>query len=122
MRTFGKPMLPRGILHELVELRAGPGGYDPDNGGQWVRSEPERIPFQGVVLVVSEDDWQKAPQGTCTRNSRKIYTTGHALGVGSRVYDPESGATYTVTGDLDHGAIHPLRRFVAERKGEAAPK
>ena len=113
MRTFGKPMLPRGILHELVELRAGPGGYDPDNGGQWVRSEPERIPFQGVVLVVSEDDWQKAPQGTFTRN---------ALGVGSRVYDPESGATYTVTGDLDHGAIRPLRRFVAERKGEAAPK
>ena len=111
MRTFGKPMLPRGILHELVELRAGPGGY-----------EPERIPFQGVVLVVSEDDWQKAPQGTFTRNSRKIYTNGHALGVGSRVYDPESGATYTVTGDLDHGAIHPLRRFVAERKGEAAPK
>lgn len=91
MRTFGKPMLPRGILHELVELRAGPGGYDPDNGGQWVRSEPERIPFQGVVLVVSEDDWQKAPQGTFTRNSRKIYTNGHALGVGSRVYDPESG-------------------------------
>lgn len=27
-----------------------------------------------------------------------------------------------VTDDLDHGAIHPLRRFVAERKGEAAPK
>ena len=63
MRTFGKPMLPRGILHELVELRAGPGRYDP-----------------------------------------------------------ESGVTYTVTGDLDHGAIHPLRRFVVERKGEAAPK
>ena len=59
---------------------------------------------------------------TFTRNSRKIYTNGHALGVGSRVYDPESGVTYTVTGDLDHGAIHPLRRFVVERKGEAAPK
>jgi len=115
-------MLPRGILHELVELRAGPGRYDPDHGGQWVRSEPERIPFQGVVLVVSEDDWQQAPQGTFTRNSRKIYTNGHALGVGSRVYDPESGVTYTVTGDLDHGTIHPLRRFVVERKGEAAPK
>lgn len=39
-----------------------------------------------------------------------------------QVYDPQDGATYTVRGDLDHGVIHPLRRFVADRKGEAASK
>lgn len=122
MRTFGKPLLPRGLLHELIELRAGPPVLDMENGGQWVSGEPERVPFQGCVLPVSEDDWQHAPQGTYTRDSRKIYTNGHALGVGGQVYDPQDGATYTVTGDLDHGVIHPLRRFVAERKGEAAPK
>ena len=42
--------------------------------------------------------------------------------IGGQVYDPQDGATYTVRGDLDHGVIHPLRRFVADRKGEAASK
>ena len=63
-----------------------------------------------------------AAEGTYTANSRKIYTNGHALRIGGQVYDPQDGATYTVRGDLDHGVIHPLRRFVADRKGEAASK
>lgn len=65
---------------------------------------------------------ETAAEGTYTANSRKIYTNGHALRIGGQVYDPQDGATYTVRGDLDHGVIHPLRRFVADRKGEAASK
>lgn len=122
IKSFGQPMLPRGILHELEELRAGAADYDAGNGGQWTPAPIERVPFQGCVLPVSEDDWRKAAQGAYTKDSRKIYTNGHALRVGGQVYDPQDGAAYTVTGDLDHGVIHPLRRFTAERKGEAAPK
>ena len=48
--------------------------------------------------------------------------TWNVLRIGGQVYDPQDGATYTVRGDLDHGVIHPLRRFVADRKGEAASK
>ena len=74
------------------------------------------------ATTVSEDDWKTAAEGTYTANSRKIYTNGHVLRIGGQVYDPQDGATYTVRGDLDHGVIHPLRRFVADRKGEAASK
>ena len=115
-RRFGQPRLPRGILHTLTEIRAPAPTYDVENGGQWVPGTPERIDFEGCVLPVSEDDWKTAAEGTYTANSRKIYTNG------GQVYDPQDGATYTVRGDLDHGVIHPLRRFVADRKGEAASK
>lgn len=122
MRPFGKPMLPRGLLRELIELKAPTPVYDPDNGGQWVSSQAEEVPFQGCVLMVSEEDWQKAAQGTYTKDSRKIYTNGHALSIGGQVYDPQDGAIYTVTGELSYGSIHPFHRFVAERKGVAKPK
>lgn len=121
-RKFGQPQLPRGILHDMQELRAGDPTYDAENGGQWTGGQVERVTFKGCVLPVSEDDWRTAPQGTFTQNSRKVYTNGHALRVGGEVYDPEDGETYTVTGDLNHGSIHPIRRFVVERKGVAAPK
>ena len=114
--------LPQCILHTLTEIRAPAPTYDVENGGQWVAGTPERIDFEGCVLPVSEDDWKTAAEGTYTANSRKIYTNGHVLRIGGQVYDPQDSATYTVRGDLDHGVIHPLRRFVADRKGEAASK
>ena len=49
MRTFGKPMLPRGLLRELIELKAPTPVYDPDNGGQWVSGKAEEVPFQGCA-------------------------------------------------------------------------
>ena len=109
-RRFGQPRLPRGILHTLTEIRAPAPTYDAENGGQWVPGTPERIDFEGCVLPVSEDDWKTAAEGTYTANSRKIYTNGHVLRIGGQVYDPQ------------HGVIHPLRRFVADRKGGAASK
>lgn len=119
---FGQPVLPRGIMRDLVELRAGNAAYDPENGGQWSRGQVERVPFKGCVLPMSEDDWRTAPQGTYTKESRKIYTDGHELCEGSGVYDPQDGATYTVKGDLNHGTLHPMRRYVVERKGVSAPR
>ena len=115
-------MLPRGILRDLVELRVTAADYDPTNGGQWISGQEERVTFQGCVLPMSEDDWRHAAQGAYTKESRKIYTNGHSLRVGSQVLDPQDGATYTVTGDLDHGVLHPLRRYTAECKGVAAPR
>lgn len=119
-RKFGQPMLPRGILHDMEELRAAPADYDPKNGGQWIGGVVERVKFKGCVLPVSEADWKTAPQGTFTQDSRKVYTNGHALRIGGEVYDPDDGQTYKVTGDLNHGSISPIRRFVVERKGVAA--
>lgn len=120
--TFGQPMLPRGIMHAMEDLHAAEPSYNAGNGGQWESGDVVRVPFEGAVLPVSEDDWRKAPQGTYTKNSRKIYTNGHELRVGAQVYDPQDGATYTVTGDLNYGSIHPMRRFSAERKEVTAAK
>lgn len=119
---FGQPRLPKSIMHTLEELRAPAPDYDPDNGGQWETGEAERVEFQGAVLPVSAEDIRKAPQGTYTKDSRKIYTDGHDLQIGSQVYDPQDGATYTVTSDLNWGTIHPMRRYAVERKGATASK
>lgn len=119
---FGQPMLPRGLLHDMEDILAAAATYDAANGGQWTPGDRQRVTFKGCVLPVSEDDLRRAPAGTYTAESRKIYTNGHDLGVGGQVYDPQDGATYTVTGDLNHGTISPIRRYTAERKGVAAPK
>lgn len=119
---FGQPRLPPGLLHDMEEIRAAAPTYDAANGGQFTPGAAQRITFKGCVLPVTEDDLRRAPVGTYTKESRKIYTNGHALGVGGQVYDPQDGATYTVTGDLDYGSIGAIRRFTAERKGVASPK
>ena len=54
--------------------------------------------------------------------SEKIYTNGHALQVGAQVYDPDSGNTYTVTQELGHNSIHPMKRYLVEARTGAAPK
>lgn len=120
-RRFGQPSLPRGMLRELFELQTGEPCYSPDNGGQWEPGEAQKVPFMGCVLPVSEEDWRKAPQGTYTEKSRKLYTNGHELHSGGVVCDPQEGQSYTVTGSLDYGSFSFLRRYIIEREGAAGP-
>lgn len=122
MITFGQPEIPAALLHDMEELRAAAPVYDPDNGGQLIPQEPERIPFRGAVLPLSERDLRAAAAGAYTKDSQKLYTNGHALTAGQQVYDPPTGATYLVTGDLDYNTIGLLRRYIVERRGKAAPK
>ena len=99
---MAQPMIPGGLLHTMYEVQAG-GHYDQDKGGQWVAGEPVRV-------------------GTVSDLSEKIYTNGHALQVGAQVYDPDSGNTYTVTQELGHNSIHPMKRYLVEARTGAAPK
>lgn len=120
--TMAQPQIPRGLLHTMYDLKAA-GGYDQDRGGQWIPSrEPEKVPFQGAVLPVSDKDLQRELSGTVTDHSEKIYTNGYALRPGAQVYDPQSGMSYTVTQELGHNSIHPMKRYLVEARGEAAPK
>ena len=57
-----------------------------------------------------------------TNLSEKIYTNGHALQVGAQVYDPDTDTTYTVTQELGHNSIHPMKRYLVEARGKAAAK
>lgn len=122
MRKFGQPRLPRGILHEMKALEDGNALYSPENGGQWIRGEPVAVPFMGCLLPLSEEDLRNAPQGVYTRDSRKLYADSTPLEVGQQVEDPEDGGQYLVTGLLDYGGVHQLRRYIVERKGKAAAK
>lgn len=119
-RRFGQPRLPRGILHPMTALADPAPVYDPANGGQWIQGTPVKTSFWGCLLPLSEEDLRNAPQGLYTQDSRKLYTDGQPLEVGQQVEDPQDGGRYLVTGLLDYGGIHQLRRYVVERKGEAA--
>ena len=120
--TFGQPAIPAALLHGMEELRAPTPTYDPEHGGQYIPGTPQRIPFQGTVLPLSDDDIRRMPSGTYTKRSRKVYTNGYILLEGTQVYDPPSGDTYTVGSSLDHGLIHGMRRYVVEMKGASAAK
>ena len=113
------PRLPSVVMRPLRHISKA-GGYNMDNGGQWEPSEPTETEFLGAVLPIGDKDLQYSPAGTYTKYSRKIYTDGVALKEGSTVYDPDDDVTYTIKQDLDHGTIHPLRRYIAEAKGGAA--
>ena len=71
---------------------------------------------------MSDKDIARGITGTSTALSEKIYTNGYVLNVGARVYDPASSTTYTVKQELGHNSIHPLKRYLVEAKGGAAPR
>ena len=118
---MAQPMIPSGLLHTMYEIRAS-GHYDQSKGGQWVQGEEERVAFEGAVLPVSDRDLRREITGTVSDLSEKIYTNGHALKTGAQVYDPDSGNTYTVTQELGHNSIHPMKRNLVEARTSAAPK
>lgn len=118
---MAQPMIPGGLLHTMFELKKS-GGYDQSKGGQWVEGDAEKIPFKGVVLPVSDEDLRREITGTVKDITEKIYTNGHTLQVGAQVYDPDSNTTYTVTQELGHNSIHPMRRYLVEARGGAKPK
>ena len=118
---FAKPSLPLGLLHDIEELEPS-GSYDQAAGGQWKPEQPMKATFRGVVMPVNNEDLQYAIAGTYTMNSQKLYTDGYRLTVGQQVRDTYDGQVYTVKQELTHGPIHPLKRYVVEKKGVASPK
>jgi len=121
MFGYPRPMIPAGLLHDLIDIQPGTGHYDADNGGQWVQDTPPvEVTFKGVVLPINNEDWQQDTTGTYTVNSQKLYTNGHSLRPGQQVRDTIDGTVYTVKQELQHNSLHSMRRYVIEAKGEAA--
>ena len=118
---MSQPKIPLGLLHTMYDIQA-TGGYDQANGGQWKPGEPERIAFDGAVLPVSDKDLVREITGTVTDLTEKIYTNGYALRVGASVFDPDTGKTYTVTQELGHNSIHPLKRYLVETRTKSSAK
>ena len=121
MNRFAKPKLPRGLLHSIEELSPA-GSYDQANGGQWRPQKPTVKAFQGCIMPVNNEDLQYAITGTYTQNSMKLYTDGYSVRPGQIIRDTYDGQEYTVKQELTHGPIHPLKRYVVERRGEASPR
>ena len=113
---YARPMIPDGLMHEMFEIKRSGGHYAPNHGGQWIPGAEEKIRFMGVILPVSNKDLMREEIGTYGKNSQKIYTNGHSLEVGGKIYDPVDGRTYTVTQELGYNSIHPMKRYLIERK------
>ena len=122
MRIWRGPKLPRHLLHTMYEMHTEGGGYDKENGGQWVPGETVETPFQGIVMPLNNEDLQYADSGTYTVNAQKVYTNGHTLRVGAQFRDGYDGQVYTVKQELTHGPVHSLKRYMVEKKGESNPK
>lgn len=118
--TYAQPMIPGGILHDMYEIQSG-SSFSQENGGQWIPGENKKITFKGVVLPVNDKDLVRDVAGTFTQYSEKIYTNGHPLQIGARVEDSD-GKIYTITQELGHNSLHPMKRYLVERKGEAAKR
>lgn len=122
MYGFAQPQIPDGLLHGMYEIEIEGGFMDRDNGGQWAPGKEKRSAFRGVVLPVNDKDLIRDSGGTYTQCSEKVYTNGKVLAVGGRIYDPDNRAYYTVTQELGHNSIHPLKRYLIERREGAAVK
>ncbi len=119
---YAQPRIPSGLMHEMYELKKSGGRYDYEHGGQWVAGNEERIPFQGAVLPIGSKDLQRDFIGAYTATSQKIYTNGYAMRVGTRVYDPQEDIVYTVTQELGHNSLHPMKRYLVDAKEGAAQR
>lgn len=122
MFQFARPSLPLGLLHDIVAITPSE-TFSQANGGQFIPgAKPAETTFKGVIMPVNNEDLQYAPAGTYTQNSHKLYTNGPSLTVGQQIRDTYDGNTYTVKQELTHGPIHPMKRYVVERKGVSASK
>lgn len=119
---YAQPMIPEGLMHEMFELRKSGGYYDPENGGQWMPGETKKESFWGVILPVGSKDLERELIGSYTRTTQKLYTNGYHLPVGTRIYDPGEETTYTVTQELGHNSIHPMKRYLVDSKEGAAQR
>lgn len=113
---FARPKIPTQLMHDMYEIKMSDGFLDMDNGGQWRPGKEEMVKFQGIVLPVGDKDLIYIDAGAYAHTSRKIYTNGHALQVNGKVYDPQDGITYTVKQELDYNSIHPLKRYLVDKK------
>ena len=118
--AYAKPMIPNGLLHEMFEIKSG-AAFQQDNGGQYIPGKETRISFRGVILPVNDKDLIRDAAGTYMHCTEKIYTNGHALQIGARVMD-QDGTVYTITQELGHNSLHPMKRYLIERKGDAAKR
>ena len=118
--AYAKPMIPNRLLHEMFEIKSG-AAFQQDNGGQYIPGKETRISFRGVILPVNDKDLIRDAAGTYMHCTEKIYTNGHALQIGARVMD-QDGTVYTITQELGHNSIHPMKRYLIERKGDAAKR
>ena len=118
--AYAQPRLPDGLLHTMHEIQSGT-AFSQENGGQHIPGKNIKISFKGVVLPVNDKDLIRDAAGTYSQCMEKVYTNGHVLKVGGRIEDAD-GTVYTVTQELGHNSIHPLKRYLIERKEESAKR
>lgn len=114
------PMIPAGLMRDMYEIRSG-AVFSQEDDGQWRPGDEERIRFKGALLPVTDKELMRDVSGTFTKDQEKIYTNGHMLANGSRV-ETGDGAVYTVIQELGHNTIHPMRRYLVEKKGRAGKR
>jgi hypothetical protein len=115
------PLIPNMLMRTLYALDYHT-SLNQDSGGQYILKEPDKREITGVLMPLSNKDIQYIEEGAYSVLSEKLYTNGDYVKVGMYVLDPDTGYQYKVSQELTHNRIHPLRRYMLERKeGVDAP-
>jgi hypothetical protein len=120
MVKFAKPKIPDALMHTMQRLTVQV-ERQTAKGGQWKPTPPATTTFKGAVLPLNNEDLQYLPEGSYTLNTQKLYTNGATVDVGQQFTDTYDGQTYTVITELTYGPTHPMKRYIVEKGGRAAP-
>ena len=108
------PRLPRALLH-ILTVSNRTFVRDLEHGGQSKPVDDLITSFWGIVLPLSNKDWNLLPEGSYTQNSQKLYTDDPIeIKPGQIIRDTYDGQQYTVMTELTHNTIHPMLRFIVE--------
>lgn len=110
---YNTPRLPRELLHPIITVEQ---VRERAAGGQYITTRKATAVFSGVVMPLSNRDWEQLPEGSYTKNACKVYTDDSlSLQPGQLILDARDGQQYTVKTLLEHNSIHPLLRYIVER-------
>ena len=109
-------MIPQHIMHACISKQS---TSDTWIEGERVTQDVKYEHFQAAILPMGNEDLRYAPEGTYTQNQQKCYTNGFSMDVGQIFTDTYDGKTYTVTTELTHSPIHPMKRYIVVQKGGA---
>ncbi len=108
------PRLPRALLH-LLTFTSRTFINDPERGGQSIPVDEKVTSFWGIVMPLSNKDWEQLPEGSFTQNLQKLYTDDPVeIKPGQIIQDTYDGQCYTVKQELAHNTIHPMLRYIVE--------
>jgi len=115
---FKTPKLPKGILTTIYKIDKTGGHFDYSQGGIWIEDSEPKVPFEGRIMPLNQDDLKYDSGGTYTRQDRKLYTHD-SLTQGQEIEDINE-VRYTVDSELPYDDLSTFKRYYIKKVGASS--